>query len=95
VRLSVTMNLKNLFTEHPASVGETYTEHARNAASFGVLMLLGALACFLHAVIPAFCTSTGSRIVGRLHNRMIANRFKPESNRQPAPQTADFFAEHI
>lgn len=36
--------LKQFFIDHPSSVGETYSEHARNAASFGASMLLGSLA---------------------------------------------------
>jgi len=33
--------LKQLFIDHPASVGETYVEHAFHAAKFGAAMLLG------------------------------------------------------
>jgi hypothetical protein len=66
--------LNRLFNEHPASVGETYLEHALHAVRFGAAMLRGALACFLHAVVPALCTTTGSRIIDRLHDRMILNR---------------------
>ncbi|MEE8545441.1 MAG: DUF6356 family protein, partial [Alphaproteobacteria bacterium] len=33
------------FTEHPASVGESYLEHLAMALSFAVPMMLGALAC--------------------------------------------------
>ena len=32
------------FTEHPASVGETYGEHLVHATGFGVRMVLGGLA---------------------------------------------------
>jgi hypothetical protein len=84
-----------LFIEHPASVGETYAEHARHAASFGVSMLLGAIACFLHALVPALCTTTASRLIARLHSSMIINRsrFPPSGwSTQPPP---DFLAEHI
>jgi hypothetical protein len=55
--------LRRWFAEHPASVGETYLEHAAHAAAFGADMLGGALASFLHALVPALCTTTGSRIV--------------------------------
>lgn len=69
------MSLLRHFRDHPASVGETYLEHARSAGSFGVSMQLGAFACFLHAIVPALCTSVGSQIIARLHNRMIVNRW--------------------
>ena len=68
------------FTEHPASVGETYTEHMASAWSFSGRMALGALACFAHGLFPFLCTSTGSGIIKELHGRMILNR-----TRQHAP----------
>jgi hypothetical protein len=68
------------FTEHPASVGETYTEHMASAWSFSARMAVGALACFVHGLFPFLCTRTGSGIVNELHGRMILNR-----TRQRAP----------
>jgi hypothetical protein len=91
----VRATFKRLFTDHPATVGETYSEHARSAASFGVSMLLGALACFLHALVPAFCTTTASRIIARLHDRMILNRSHLRSATQPVQTHPDSIAEHI
>ena len=54
------MRLLRHFRDHPASVGETYLEHAYSAASFGVSMLRGALACFVHALVPALCVTVGA-----------------------------------
>lgn len=68
------MSLHQLFNEHPASVGETYFEHLAAAAQFAGWMLVAAIACFMHAVFPFLCVSTGSGIIKRLHDRMIANR---------------------
>lgn len=62
------------FTQHPREVGETYGEHFMVAGSFGVAMLVGGLACLVHAVLPFLCTTTGSRTVRRLHDRMVTNR---------------------
>jgi hypothetical protein len=70
------------FTEHPASVGETYTEHMASAWSFSGRMAVGALACFLHGVFPFLFTRTGSGIINELHGRMILNR-----TRQRAPSS--------
>jgi len=64
----------NRFTTHPASVGESYAEHARHAFGFGWAMLTGAVACFVHACFPWLHTRTGSRMVVRLYDRMVANR---------------------
>lgn len=62
------------FQEHPASVGESYTEHMITAFGFGGRMLLGGLACIIHGFLPFLCTSTGSRTIAALHNRMVVDR---------------------
>ncbi len=62
------------FTEHPAWVGETYGEHMVSAWSFSARMAVGALACFVHGLLPFLFTRTGSGIIAELHNRMILNR---------------------
>ncbi len=90
------MRLLRHFRDHPVSVGETYLEHAQSAASFGVSMLRGALACFLHALVPALCVTVGSRIVARLHDRMIVNRARrATASCAPAAPQSDFVAEYI
>lgn len=65
-----------VFLEHPRSVGETYLEHQRNAFSFAAAMLGGALACFIHGIVPALFTHTGSATVSRLYERMVVNRMR-------------------
>ncbi|MEP7350304.1 MAG: DUF6356 family protein [Sphingorhabdus sp.] len=65
---------KRLFVAHPASVGESYLEHLVHALRFACSMLLGAIACFVHAIFPWMFESTGSGIITRLHARMVLNR---------------------
>ena len=62
------------FTDHPQAVGETYGEHFAVASGFGISMVAGGLACLVHGVLPFLFTSTGSRTIRRLHDRMVANR---------------------
>ena len=62
--------IRRLFLDHPASVDESYPEHMRVAAGFGVAMLLGSLGCFAHALVPALCKRTGSSTVKRLHAKL-------------------------
>jgi hypothetical protein len=77
--------LKRFFTEHPATVGETYGEHFAFAVSIGGRMVTGGLACMLHAVLPEFCKTTGSRTIRELALRLVpTNRDK----RKPTPQGA-------
>ncbi|MEM9438002.1 MAG: DUF6356 family protein [Pseudomonadota bacterium] len=61
-----------LFTAHPASVNETYLEHARFALSFAVWLAVAALAALVHAVIPKLCETTASTILRRLVAKMDA-----------------------
>ena len=67
------------FTEHPREVGESYGEHFMVATRFGGAMLLGGLACLVHAVLPFLCTTTGSQTIRRLHDRMVTNRVRTKA----------------
>ena len=64
--------IRRIFLDHPASVGETYGEHALFAASVGWTMFVGSLACFVHALVPALFPTTGSSVIMSLHER-VAN----------------------
>lgn len=66
--------MRRMFTEHPESVGESYFEHMGVAFSFGSKMLGAGCACVLHGLFPFMFTTTGSRTVSELHDRMVANR---------------------
>ncbi|MGB7654995.1 MAG: DUF6356 family protein [Novosphingobium sp.] len=79
------MALNRLFTEHPASVGESYGEHLLVAGSFGLRMILGGFACLIHAVLPFLFVRTGSVQISTLHETMVTKR-----RRQPLPAILDF-----
>ena len=73
------------FTEHPASVGESYTEHMGHALCFGTRMVFAGLACLIHGVLPFLFVRTGSRAIAELNDRMVSRRapLKPiPSNRR-------------
>ena len=63
-----------IFLDHPASVGQSYGEHALFAASVGWTMFVGSLACFVHAVVPALFQTTGSSAILKLHERVTNTR---------------------
>ena len=75
--------LRRLFIEHPATVDETYGEHLVAAWSFSWRLVAAGLACLVHAVLPCLFVTTGSSMVTRLHDRMVANR-----HNQTAPKAA-------
>lgn len=62
------------FTEHPASVGESYFGHLLQATGFGLRMILAGLACVLHGLFPFLCVTTGSDAMTALHREMAARR---------------------
>ena len=67
------------FTEHPASVGETYAEHFMMASSFGIPMMAAGFACLLHGIFPFLFEKTGSNLVKKLYDRIVTNRVKAEN----------------
>jgi hypothetical protein len=70
-----------LFREHPREVGETYAEHFAAAGGFGVKMIVGGVACVVHAVVPGLFITTGSGTVKKLYDQMVAKRAaKREAN---------------
>lgn len=68
------MNLIRAFTEHPASVGESYTQHLFRAGYFGARMVLAGIACLVHGVLPFLFVRTGSRAIAELNDRMVVSR---------------------
>ncbi|HEY8052425.1 MAG: DUF6356 family protein [Steroidobacterales bacterium] len=68
------MSLARAFTEHPASVGESYTRHCVCAFGFGARMVVAGIACMIHALLPFLFVRTGSRAITELNERMIAKR---------------------
>jgi hypothetical protein len=73
--------MKHLWTEHPASVGETYLQHLGSAWYFAGQMTLGALVCFVHGLLPFIFEKSASGRVAHLYDRMIFNRSRLTPNR--------------
>jgi Family of unknown function (DUF6356) len=68
------VNLIRAFTEHPASVGESYGEHLGRATGFGLRMVFAGIACLVHGVLPFLFQRTGSHAIAELNDRMVVNR---------------------
>lgn len=64
------------FTEHPASVGESYFGHLLQASRFGLRMIGAGLACLAHGLFPFLCVTRGSDALSALHAEMAARRAK-------------------
>lgn len=77
------------FTDHPASVGESYLGHLLQATGFGLRMIIAGMACVMHGVFPFLCVTTGSEAMARLHAEMMARRAKACGGGPEALRTAD------
>lgn len=66
------MSIRGKFTEHPASVDETYFEHMAFAAGMSRQLLKAAWCCAVHAVMPwRHCTS-GSDAIKEMYGTVTA-----------------------
>ncbi len=70
------MSMNKLFSEHPASVGETYLEHLAHASRFAARMMVGGAACLVHAVLPFLFVKSASHTIEELNERMVLHRSK-------------------
>ena len=62
--------MKNIFTDHPQSVGESYLQHFIFALSTGVKLIFWGLIAIIHAILPfTFKTFVSQRII-RLHDKI-------------------------
>ena len=66
--------LSTLFTAHPASVGETWSQHARFAFSAAGRLVVAAMAAAVHALLPFLCQTTASRTIDSLHAQIHGPR---------------------
>ncbi|MBL8628884.1 MAG: hypothetical protein JNM81_04605 [Rhodospirillaceae bacterium] len=83
--------LRRLFQDHPASVGESYGQHAGFAFGVGVRMVGAGLACMLHGLLPFLFVNTGSQCIRQLNDNLGGRGQKtkePQTMRVPAPQAA-------
>ncbi len=70
------MRIIRAFTDHPATVGESYLEHLRSALGFSLTMIRSAICCAVHAFVPFLFEKTGSSAIDDLHRRMVRQRSK-------------------
>ena len=62
------------FTQHPASVNESYFQHMKTALGFLMRFSYGAFAALVHAFFPFLFEKAGSELIEELHEKMIAKR---------------------
>jgi hypothetical protein len=77
------MNLLRCFSEHPASVGETYTRHCLQACTFAGRLLAASLACLVHAFLPFLFVRTASESISKLHASLSARNHMLRARTEP------------
>lgn len=74
---------------HLKQAGEGYWQHFRFATTFGLLAIAAGIAALLHAIVPAVCTHTASRIVRHL-GALIDDRNKIDAIESEAVEARAF-----
>lgn len=85
--------MKNPFTDHPHSVNETFLEHFFVATGFGTKMILGGIACCLHGFFPFLFTTTGSRTVRSLYEKMSSGARQKVMQKLGEQHSVKYFTE--
>ncbi len=61
-------NMKNIFNNHPSSVGETYLQHLSKAFSFGYKLTVMSIQAFIHGIFPWCFEHTVSDKIKKLND---------------------------
>ena len=72
--------LSKWFLDHPRSVNETYAAHFRTAFGIGTRMVVGGMACIVHAVVPRMFVTTASDEVRDLYRTISERSVQPCGN---------------
>ena len=75
------MNLKNPFTKHPNSVGETYLQHMWKAVKFSATLEWLAFCVIIHAIFPFWCEFTASDGINELDKELNKRRYESSNCR--------------
>jgi hypothetical protein len=79
-----TAAMKNPFTEHPHSIGETYLSHALAASRICVRLGFAATAAGIHAVLPFVFVTTTRRMVNKMSDEFNSGQRTPARKKRAA-----------
>jgi hypothetical protein len=71
--------IARLFLDHPRAVNETYTEHMGAAFGVGGRMLVAALKCFVHGLVPGLYKTAGSDAIVKLYGEVAPRKYDQPS----------------
>jgi hypothetical protein len=67
--------LDRLFLEHPRTVGETYPQHMLASLTVASRLFAASIKCVVHAIVPAWCKTSGSDAIVKLHTEIAPRRY--------------------
>ena len=70
--------MKNIFTEHPHSLNETYFQHLKYAGTCGLTMIIAGTALLIHALFPFVFQKIGIDSLVKMIREYISRMTKPE-----------------
>ncbi|NKB47326.1 MAG: capsule biosynthesis protein [Legionellales bacterium] len=68
-----------LFTKHPQSIGETYSQHAVYALKTAGILLWSGCALIIHALLPWLFKETASNNIDTLYTQLTRRKSKTQS----------------
>lgn len=66
--------MKNIFTDHPNSVDESYFKHMLFAIKIGLKLISWGFAAIFHAIFPFVLKTYVSSNIKKLHDDIFVNR---------------------
>ncbi|MEM1230764.1 MAG: DUF6356 family protein [Pseudomonadota bacterium] len=76
------------FTDHPATVGESYLQHQRAAFGYSARLFRASLCCAVHGLFPWLHTRSGSDCIKALHGELQARTATADTATGPLPLPA-------
>jgi hypothetical protein len=99
--MALVTQFRKAFTDHPASVDETYVEHFRVATHYSRELAGASLKALVHAFVPGMCCTSASEKIKQLHAEVTtghraelaeAARAQGEVNRPTPAHSVDSIA---
>ncbi len=63
-----------MFSDHPKSLGMSWTSHGVGAVRIGARLIAAGAACLVHAIVPAWFTQTAGRTVTAMYDDMARRK---------------------
>lgn len=82
--------LLKAFTDHPASVNESYGEHFVFAGRFGLKLIGAGLTACVHGLLPFAFKTTASRTIQEMAQETAARSTAPNARNATAPGALDW-----